>query len=390
MLRMEAARTTEESTGEHAGESSTGPSGAVELPTDLDLEDVERLARRRIGEMASAYYGGGAEDERLLAENVSAWRGWRLHPHVLVDVSTIDTSTTVLGTPMSTPILAAPTALHCLAHPLGEVATAQGVAAEGATMVLSSLSTCSLEDVAAGAPGGQRWMQVYVLRDRGRTRDLVQRAAESGYRALVLTVDAPVSGHRTRELRGGVHLPPDLSLPNLTERSTAAAHGEGGFMQVVTRHFDPSLTYDDIAWLCDLSGLPVLTKGVLRGDAALRCLESGAAGIVVSNHGGRQLDDAPPTAEALAEVVQAVGSRAPVLVDGGIRRAPDVVKALALGAAAVLVGRPVLWALGAGGPEGVSRLFAWFEAELRRTMALCGAPDVGSIDRSLVRRRNTP
>lgn len=161
-------------------------------------------------------------------------------------------------------------------------------------------------------------------------------------------------------------------------------------MQVVTRHFDPSLTYDDIAWLCDLSGLPVLTKGVLRGDAALRCVEAGAAGVVVSNHGGRQLDDAPPTAEALTEVVEAVGGRAPVLVDGGVRRAPDVVKAIALGASAVLVGRPVLWALGAGGPQGVARLFAWFSAELRRTMALCGAPGVASIDRSLVRRRNSP
>lgn len=359
---------------------------AVAMPTHLDLGDLEDQARQRMGEMAYAYFSGGAEDEHLLGSNVAAWRRWCLHPRVLVDVSTIDTSTTVLGTPMTLPVMAAPTALHSLADPLGEVATARGVAGAGATMVVSSLSTCSLEEVAAAEPSAPRWMQIYVLRDRGRTKELVRRAVDADYRALVLTVDAPVSGNRTRELRAGVHLPDDLTLPNLAAPSTEAAKG-GGFMQLVTKEFDPSLCCDDIGWLRELSGLPVLVKGILRGDDAARCVAAGASGLVVSNHGGRQLDDAPPTASVLPEVVAAVGGRAEVLVDGGVRRAADVVKALCIGASAVLVGRPVLWALGAGGEAGVSRLFEWLGAELRRTMALCGAPDVATLDASLVRPR---
>jgi 4-hydroxymandelate oxidase len=272
-----------------------------------------------------------------------------------------------------------------LAHPEGEKDTARGAAEVGALMVLSSLATCSLEDVAAAAPGAPRWMQIYILRDRARTRDLVQRTAAHGYGALVLTVDAPVSGLRLRELRSGVHLPPDLSLPNLTGDSTARAR-EGGFMAVVTREFEPALTPDDVGWLAGLSGLPVVAKGVQRADDALRCIEAGAAAIVVSNHGGRQLDDAPATADILPEIVDAVAGRVEVYVDGGVRRAPDVAKALALGARAVMVGRPSLWALAAGGADGVASLLRWYESELRRTMALCGTATVEAIDRSLVRR----
>jgi 4-hydroxymandelate oxidase len=359
--------------------------GPTPLALDLSLDDLERDARRIIGEMAYAYFAGGAEDEHLLARAVAAWRGWELHPRVLAGISEVATGTTLLGQVVSSPVVIAPTAIQGLAHPDGETATARGAAQAGALMVLSSLATCSLEAVDAAAPGAPRWMQVYILRDRARTEDLVHRAAGHHYGALVLTVDAPVSGLRLRELRSGVHLPDDLSLPNLTGESTARAH-EGGFMAVVTREFEPALTPDDIGWLAGLSDLPVVAKGVQRADDALRCVEAGAAAIVVSNHGARQLDDAPATADILAEIVDAVAGRVEVYVDGGLRRAPDVAKALALGARAVLVGRPSLWALAAGGPDGVAALLDWYQSELARTMALCGAATVDALDRSLVRR----
>jgi 4-hydroxymandelate oxidase len=361
------------------------PHGQAPLVTDLSLPDLESEARRAIGEMAYAYYSGGAEDERLLQGNVDAWGHWQLHPHVLAGISEVSTATTLLGSPVSSPVAIAPTAIQGLAHAEGEVATARGAAEAGALLILSSLATCRLEDVAAAAPDAIRWMQVYILRERGRTEELVRRAAAHGYRALVLTVDAPVSGLRLREWRRGVHLPDDLALPNLAEGSTDSAR-EGGFMAVVTHEFEPALTPDDIGWLAGLGSLPVVVKGVQRADDAVRCVDAGAAAVVVSNHGARQLADAPATADILAEVVDAVAGRAEVYVDGGVRRAPDVVKALALGARATLVGRPSLSAVATGGAEGVAGLLRWYEAELRRTMALCGAATVDTIERDLVRR----
>jgi 4-hydroxymandelate oxidase len=360
-------------------------SAAAPLVTDLSLDELEHEARHVIGEMAYAYYAGGADDERLLRGNVEAWSRWQLHPHVLTGMEEVSTATTLLGTPVSSPVAVAPTAIQGLAHAEGEVATARGAATAGALLILSSLATCRLEDVAAAAPDAPRWMQVYVLRERARTEELVQRAAAHGYRALVLTVDAPVSGLRLREWRLGVHLPDDLALPNLVGDSTDSAR-EGGFMAVVANEFEPALTPDDIQWLAGLSALPVVVKGVQRADDAARCVDAGAAAIAVSNHGARQLADAPPTADIVAEVVDAVAGQAEVYVDGGVRRAPDVVKALALGARATLIGRPSLWALATGGADGVAALLRWFESELRRTMALCGAPTVDAIDRGLVRR----
>jgi len=358
---------------------------APPLVTDLSLEELEHDARHAIGDMAYAYYSGGADDERLLQGNVEAWSHWQLHPRVLAGISEVSLATSLLGTPVSSPVVVAPTAIQGLAHAEGEVACARGAAAVGALLILSSLATCPLEDVAAAAPDAPRWMQVYLLRERARTEELVRRAAAHGYRALVLTVDAPVSGLRLREWRMGVHLPDDLALPNLAGDSTDSAR-EGGFMAVVTNEFEPALTPDDVGWLAGLSPLPVVVKGVQRADDAVRCVDAGAAGVVVSNHGARQLADAPATADILPEIVDAVAGRAEVYVDGGIRRAPDVAKALALGARAALVGRPSLWALATGGAEGVERLLRWYESELLRTLHLCGAGAVDALDRSLVRR----
>ncbi len=355
------------------------------LVTDLSLDELEHDARRAIGEMAYAYYAGGSDDERLLRGNVDAWARWQLHPRVLAGLAGVSCSTSVLGQPVSVPVAVAPTAIQGLAHPDAEVATARGAAEAGALMILSSLATSPLEDVAAAVPDAVRWMQIYILKDRARTADLAARAAANGFGALVLTVDAPVSGLRLREWRTGVRLPDDLALPNLTGGSADAAR-DGGFMAVVTREFEPALTPDDIGWLAGLSSLPVVVKGVQRADDAVRCVEAGAAAVVVSNHGARQLTDAPPTADILPEIAAAVDGRAEVYVDGGIRRAPDVVKALALGARAVLIGRPLLWALATGGASGVSALLRWFETELKRAMALCGAGSVPAIDDSLVRR----
>lgn len=365
-------------------ELGTGP---VLAPADLDLVALEALAASELGEMAYAYYSGGAEEETLLAENVEAWHRLRFHPKVLRDVSVIDTRTTVLGDEVMMPVLVAPTAIQRLACEEGELATARGAAMAGTLMCLSSLSNTALEEVARAGAGAPQWMQIYILRDRARTLDMVQRVAAAGYRALVLTVDAPVSGRRSSELRRQVHLPSDLELPNLADASAARA-SEDGFMAVVSREFDPSITFDDIAWLSEISGLPVIAKGVARGDDARRCVDAGAAGVVVSNHGARQIDDAPATAEVLAEVVEGVAGEGEVYVDGGIRRPSDVVKAVAIGARAVLLGRPVLWALAAGGAEGVGGLLSWFALEMRRSMALCGAASIGELEPSLVAARS--
>ena len=297
-----------------SGDGEAAGAAGAPLALDLSLEDLERDARHVIGEMAYAYYAGGADDERLLEQNVTAWAHWQLHPKVLAGISAVDLSTTLLGAPVSSPVAIAPTAIQGLAHVDGEVATAKGAAAQGALMILSSLATCSLEEVAAGAPGGTRWMQVYILRDRARTVELVQRAEANGYGALVLTVDAPVPGLRLRELRGGVHLPHDLALPNLVghehrERPRGRVHG--GVPRIRP---GPDTRRHRVA------GRPQLTprsgKGVQRADDAVRCVDAGAAAVVVSNHGARQLADAPPTADILGGVVDAVAGRAEVYVDG--------------------------------------------------------------------------
>ena len=336
------------------------------------------------------YFRGGADDELTVADNVAAWTRLRLRPHVLRDVSRVSTATTVLGTPVRTPVLVAPTAYHQLAGPDGEAGTAVGAAQAGTVMILSTFATQTLEEVAAAAPASPRWFQLYVYRDRVFTSDLVARAVAAGYRALVLTVDLPVLGNRIRDERNAFALPaplmlahspdyllrPDPTAPPAVAGSELAAHVRG----VV----DPALTFDDIGWLREISGLPVVVKGVLRGDDAAAAVDAGAAAVVVSNHGGRQLDGAVATADALPEVVDAVGGAAEVYVDGGIRRGTDVLRALALGARAVLVGRPVVYGLAAAGPDGVRDVLSSLTVELARAMALCGVTGPDAVDRDLL------
>jgi 4-hydroxymandelate oxidase len=347
----------------------------------LDLEALEGQARERLDRGAYDYIAGGADAELTLADNLAAWSRLRLRPRVLRDVAGVSTATTMLGAPVPTPILVAPMASHRLVHPDGEAASAAGAAAAGATYVLSTQATLSIEEVAAAAPAGLRWFQVYVVRDRDWTASLVARAAAAGYRALVLTVDVPVLGNRLRDLRNRFRLPTGMAPANAPRQLD-----DPGAVDMLAQagQFDPSLTPDAVAWLGERSGLPVLVKGVLRGDDAVACLDAGAAGVVVSNHGGRQLDTALAAADALAEVAEAVADRGELYVDGGIRRGTDVVKALALGARGVLVGRPVLWALASGGAKGVRDLLEALRSDLELAMALCGAPEVAALTPDLI------
>jgi 4-hydroxymandelate oxidase len=349
---------------------------------DMDALQLEQRARAALSVPAYDYYAGGADDELTLADNVAAWSRYRLRPHTLRDVSQVSPVTTVLGTEVSLPLLVAPMAYQRMADDEGEAATARGAARAGTVMLTSTLATVSLEDVAAAAPEGPRWFQLYVHRDRGWTEDLVQRAEASGYRALVLTVDLPVLGHRPRDERNHFALPDGMDHANVPAH---LPHVEGSDIAAyAARQLEPNLTPADIEWLRGLSGLPVLVKGVLRGDDARLAVEAGAAGVIVSNHGGRQLDTAIAGADALPDVVAAVGADVEVYVDGGIRRGTDVVKALALGARAALVGRPVLWGLAAGGEDGVVGVLEGLRAELARAMALCGTPTVADVTRDLV------
>jgi len=348
----------------------------------VDLAAIEQEARGRLDPAIYDYVAGGADGELTLADNLAAWARLRLRPRVLRDVRRVDTATTLLGTPVATPILVAPTGYHGLVHPEGEAATAAGAAAAGSLMVVSTQANRPLEEVAQRAPGAPRWFQVYVHVDHGFTEELVGRAAAAGYSALVLTADLPVLGNRLRDVRNRLQFPPGMVLGNAVER-----YGTGGADVVAhASRFDAGLEPAAIGWLRDCSGLPVLVKGVLRGDDAEAFVAAGAAGIVVSNHGGRQLDTALAAGDALPEVVAAVDGRVAVLVDGGVRRGTDVVKALCLGASGVLVGRPVLWGLATGGAGGVRAVLLGLHEELLRAMALCGAVSLAELTPDLVAR----
>jgi 4-hydroxymandelate oxidase len=355
----------------------------------INLADLEALAAERVEPTAWDYYRSGAHDERTLRDNVEAWARYTLRYRVLCDVSTRSTKTTVLGYEVAAPILVAPTAFHRLAHPEGERATVRGAGAFGTIFVLSSLSNTAMEDVVADATGPV-FFQLYVYKDRGATRALVERAEAAGCAAIVLTVDAPLLGTRERDVRNGFHLPDGLAVENVGALGRGDVDdrgiGESGLAAYVQEQLDPSLTFDDVAWLASITSLPLVVKGLVRGDDAVRSIEHGARAVVVSNHGGRQLDGAIASADALPAVVDAIGDRAEVLVDGGIRRGGHVLTALALGARAVLIGRPILWGLAWDGANGVEQTLRILGDELDLTMALAGCPTISDIKGDLLAR----
>jgi 4-hydroxymandelate oxidase len=352
------------------------------LETPLNVESFEALAQRRLDATAWDYYRSGAWGEWTVRANVEAWRRLRLLPRAMIDVSRRDLSCSLLGMRLPCPLLIAPTALQQMADPEGEVATARAAARAGVPMVLSSLSTRTVEDVAvAGVP---LLMQLYIAGDRGFTRALAQRAEAAGCRALMVTVDTPVWGVRERDIHNGFRVPDGMSIVHLQRPGQPTGHQGRGIGESLGWTIDASLTWKDLASLKSAVRVPVLVKGVMRGDDAVRAFDHGADAVVVSNHGGRQLDGAAPTAEALAAVVQRSAGRGAVLVDGGIRRGTDILRALALGADAVMVGRPILWGLAAAGEAGVARVLEILRQELDLAMALAGCPDRASITRDLI------
>jgi len=355
----------------------------------INVFEYQTLANQQLPQMARDYYASGAWDEITLRDNCAAFERYKLRPRMLVDVSHRDLSTQILGQSLQLPILIAPMAFQCLADPQGEIATAKAAAKLGSVMVLSTLATKSIEDVASVRNQTPQWFQLYVHRDRGLTKALVERAQAAGFQALCLTVDAPVLGKRERDTHNQFVLPPGMALANLStlkDLEIPYKSGESGLFAYVLEQFNPALTWADLEWLQSLSPLPLVVKGILRGDDAVRAVEHGARGVIVSNHGGRQLDGAIASIDALSEVVAAVGDKADVLVDGGIRRGTDVLKALALGAKAVLLGRPVLWGLAVGGEVGVQHLIELLRDELDLAMALSGCAKLQDIDPSLVVR----
>jgi 4-hydroxymandelate oxidase len=348
--------------------------------------DFEPLARLRLSDSAWGYYASGANDEITLRENRAGFERIALYYRVLVDVSRRSPATHVLGQELSMPLMLAPTAFHKLAHADGEIASARAASQAGTVMILSTLSTVPVEAVVAAAPG-HIWFQLYVYKDRGATRALVERVAAAGCNALVLTVDAPLLGRRERDIKNRFSLPAGMSVANMM----AAGHGDvpedaggSGLSAYFASLIDPALTWTDLDWLRSITDLPIVVKGVVRADDARRAVDLGAAGVVVSNHGGRQLDTAPATIDALPAIADAVGGRADILLDGGVRRGTDVIKALALGARAVLIGRPVLWGLAAGGQAGVMRVLELLRAEIDLAMALCGCPSIADIKADLL------
>lgn len=341
-------------------------------------DDFEAAARERLDTNAWAYFAGGAGDETTLHANRQAWQALRLLPRVLQDLRGFDPGVTLLGRRWPVPLALAPVAYQRLAHPDGEFATALAAAAQGCGFVLSAQSSVPLEDVAApvraDAGRGPLWFQLYRQPDPGVTRALMARAAAAGFEALVLAVDAPVHGVRDRERRAGFRLPPGVSAVNLPTPEAPAPT----LVEHLARH---AMHWDEAERWIASSPLPVLLKGVLHPDDARRAADVGAAGVVVSNHGGRTLDGALPTAEALPRIADALGGRLPLLVDGGVRRGTDIVKALALGADAVLVGRPQVWALAAGGAAGVAQWLRGLKDEFEVALALCGCATPAALRR---------
>ncbi|MEO7165752.1 MAG: alpha-hydroxy acid oxidase [Spartobacteria bacterium] len=351
----------------------------------LNLADYARAAQTKIQRDAFDYYEGGALDELTLRENTDGWARLKLYYRVLAGVGARDLRATVLGQPVSMPILVAPTAFHRLACAAGETATARAAKSAETLFILSSLSNTAMEPVFAEA-GSPRWFQLYIYKDREITRALVQRAEAAGAEAIVLTVDAPGLGTRERDARNRFTLPDGLTVENLSPlgKGYLPEVQGSGLAAYVRANFKSDLGFDDLDWLCAATRLPVVVKGVCRGDDARRAAEHGAKAVVVSNHGGRQLDTAPATSEVLPQVVAAVGDLCEVYVDGGIRRGSDVLKAIALGARAVLVGRPILYGLCVAGEAGAVQVLEILRRELDEAMLLCGCSTLEDVGRWLL------
>jgi 4-hydroxymandelate oxidase len=353
----------------------------------LNLDSLEERARERLDPMLFDYIAGGAGDEWTLRENRAAWSRIQLLPRMLRGVGARDQRTTVLGTPVSFPVLVPPMGFHGLCHEEAEVATAAATAEANTIFVASTVSNRSLEAIAA-AGKGPRWFQLYVYRDKAITKDLVDRAAAAGYSALCLTVDTPLAGPRERDRRNRLRMPGHLGLDNFpsahAQRHKTGDESGSALARYIADMWDANLTWGDVDWLRSISPLPVIIKGILAPDDADLAIDHGAAAIVVSNHGGRQLDGAPASITMLSAIVARVAGRVEVLIDGGIRRGTDVLKALALGARAVLVGRPVLWGLTLDGAAGVRAVLEHLRGEIDLAMALAGCPSINEIGPGLV------
>jgi L-lactate dehydrogenase (cytochrome) len=374
----------------------------------VNLEDLRAEARRRLPRSVFDFIDGGAETEYTLRRNQEAFERVTFRPRVLVDVSNIDTSTTVMGQRIDLPVILAPTGVCGMATARGEIPAARAAVAAGTVFTLSTMSAVSIEEVAQEAPG-PHWFQLYIWKDRGLTKSLLERATAAGYRAMMLTVDTPVLGQRERDMRNGVTIPFKITIGNAIDSVAhagwlmkmarerkidlanfeAALEGDGGRIMslgaFVYSQFDSSVSWKDLEWLRSLWKGPLALKGVMTGEDARRAADAGIDAVVVSNHGGRQLDGLPATIEVLPEVVDAVAGRAEVILDGGVRRGTDVLKAIALGAKACMIGRPYLYGLAAAGEQGVAQALSILRAEITRALALLGRPTVASLDRSAVR-----
>jgi L-lactate dehydrogenase (cytochrome) len=377
------------------------------LARAVSVEDLRKIARRRLPRGVFDYVDGGAEDELTMAANRAAFLRTSFRPRVLRNVSSIDVSSTFLGGPAAYPLVLAPTGFTRIVHPDGELAVARAAARAGLPYTLSTLSTCSIEEVRA-VSDGRLWFQVYAWRDRGLVKEMVSRAAEADYEALVLTVDTAVLGRRERDLRRGFALPPAIGprtfldgavhpqwtlsflrgepirFANVLGRDVGDGAAPVNIAEYIHTQFDPALSWSDVEWLRANWDGPIVVKGIQTVEDALIAAEYGVTAVALSNHGGRQLDGAPAPFSLVAPVADAVGDRTAIICDGGVRRGADIVKAVAAGAAGCMAGRAYLYALAAGGERGVDRVLSWFRDDMVRTMTLLGASNVGELDRSLL------
>lgn len=351
----------------------------------VNVSEYEAVAKQKLPKMVFDYYASGAEDQWTLKENRNAFERIRFRPRILIDVTHVDMTTTVLGFKISMPIMIAPTAMQRMAHPEGELATARAASAAGTIMTLSSWATSSVEEVSSTGPG-IRFFQLYVYKDRHVVAQLVRRAEKAGFKAIALTVDTPRLGRREADIKNRFTLPPHLTLKNFEglDLGKMDKTTDSGLASYVAGQIDRSLSWKDVKWLQTITKLPILVKGVLTAEDTRLAIQAGAAGIIVSNHGARQLDYVSATISCLEEVVKAAQGRLPVFLDGGVRRGTDVFKALALGASGIFIGRPVVYGLAAEGEAGVSKVLQMLRDEFELTMALSGCCSVREINRNYI------